>query len=202
MNTQPYFTIAQAISAELVIERSRFIGHCLETATETEAKAFIGKIREEHSRANHNCFAYRIGQGENPLEYFNDHGEPAGTAGKPILGAIQRLELTNTVVVVTRYFGGKKLGVRGLIDAYGKTATLVLETAGVIQRVPKFIVVLTYDYPQHDLMLHRLQSVQAQVLDTTFTHEVSLKASIPEALRPEFQRLVQDLRINRFDDNS
>ena len=159
MDQLPYTTIDHPATAELTVERSRFIGHCCEVATEVEAKAFITQIREEHSQANHNCYAYRIGSGGNPLEYYNDHGEPSGTAGKPILGAIQRLNLTNVVVVVTRYFGGKKLGVRGLIESYGQTATLTLNKAGTIVRVPKFTATLVYNYSEHSLVLHRLQQV-------------------------------------------
>lgn len=201
MSTQPYLTVKQPATAELVIERSRFIGHCCEVETEEAAKAFIAHIRLEHSRANHNCFAYRIGNTEHPFEYFNDHGEPSGTAGKPILGAIQRLNLVNTVVVVTRYFGGKKLGVRGLIDAYGQAATLVLETAGIIQRVPQFEVTLVYEYSQHALILHRLQQVEATVTDTQFTENVALRLAVPESQREAFKRLVGELSVIRMDWN-
>lgn len=196
MNTQPYFTVNQSATAELVIERSRFIGHCCEVETEEEAKTFIAGIRLEHARANHNCFAYRIGNTEQPHEYFNDHGEPSGTAGKPILGAIQRLNLVNTVVVVTRYFGGKKLGVRGLIEAYGQAATLVLETAGIAQRIPQFEATCVYDYSHHSLILHRLQQVEANIKDTQFTENVTLRLSVPESQREAFERLVSELPIH------
>jgi len=199
MNTQPYLTVKQSTTAELVIERSRFIGHCCEVETEEAAKAFIAGIRLEHARANHNCFAYRIGNTEHPLEYFNDHGEPSGTAGKPILGAIQRLNLVNTVVVVTRYFGGKKLGVRGLIEAYGQAATLVLETAGIIQRIPQFEVTLVYEYTHHALILHRLQQVEASIKDTQFTEKVTLRLSIPEGQREAFRGLISELAINHME---
>lgn len=195
MNQSPYTTIDHPATAELAVERSRFIGHCREVVTEAEAKAFIAQIREEHSQANHNCYAYRIGTGANPLEYYNDHGEPSGTAGKPILGAIQRLNLTNVVVVVTRYFGGKKLGVRGLIEAYGQAATLTLNAAGTVVRVPKFTATLVYNYSEHSLVLHRLQQVDAEVLKTDYTDLITLKTSIPWAKESDFEKITAELPL-------
>lgn len=195
MEHSPYTTIEHPATAELTVERSRFIGHCREVATEAEAKAFIAQIREEHSQANHNCYAYRIGPSGNPLEYFNDHGEPSGTAGKPILGAIQRLNLTNVVVVVTRYFGGKKLGVRGLIEAYGQTATLVLNEAGAVVRVPKFKATLVYNYSEHSLVLHRLQQVEAEVVNTEYTEVVTLEIAAPALKRQEFLNIINELSL-------
>lgn len=199
MNQSPYTTIDHPATAELTVERSRFIGHCREVATEAEAKAFIAQIREEHSQANHNCYAYRIGPGANPLEYYNDHGEPSGTAGKPILGAIQRLNLTNVVVVVTRYFGGKKLGVRGLIEAYGQAATLALNQAGTAIRVPKFTATLVYNYSEHSLVLHRLQQAEAEVLNTEYAEVVKLVITIPFANEQLFSSVIKELPLLKVD---
>lgn len=190
-----YLTVQKTESAELTVERSRFIGHCREVASETGAKDFIAEIRSEHAQATHNCYAYRIGAGENPLEYYNDHGEPTGTAGKPILGAIQRLNLVNVVVVVTRYFGGKKLGVRGLIEAYGKTATLVLEKAGTIIKVPTFQVTLIYHYANHALILHRLQQVEAEAVETKYAEDITSNFTVPEINRKLFENLVKELPV-------
>ena len=199
--TQPYHTIAKSASVELTIERSRFIGHCQEANTEAAAKAFIAEIRAQHAQASHNCYAYRIGSDEHPLEYYNDHGEPSGTAGKPILGAIQRLELTNTIVVVTRYFGGKKLGVRGLIEAYGQCATLVLKAAGTILRVPKFQVTLQYPYAEHSLFLNRLQQVEAEIVATDFAAIITLTIAIPESNRISFQALLKEMPLISIQSN-
>jgi uncharacterized YigZ family protein len=194
-----YTTIDHSATAELTVERSRFIGHCREVSTEAEAKAFVAQIREEHSQASHNCYAYRIGPTENPIEYFNDHGEPSGTAGKPILGAIQRLNLTNVVLVVTRYFGGKKLGVRGLIEAYGQTATLTLNEGGTVVRVPKFKATLVYNYSEHSLVLHRLQQVDAEVLSTEYTEIVMLEIAAPVLKEQEFSSILNELSLIKID---
>ncbi len=187
-----YWTVQTPATALVVIERSRFIGHCLEVEDELTAKAFIAKVRAEHGQANHNCFAYRIGAGKNPFEYFNDHGEPSGTAGKPILGAIQRLNLTNVAVVVTRYFGGKKLGVRGLIEAYGQSATAVLETAGSVLRIPTLHLELVCGYPEYASLVYQLQQIEATVAATDFTDVVTLRFHLAEAYR-ERLAVIQEL---------
>jgi uncharacterized YigZ family protein len=191
-NHQPYLTVKTPATSEITIERSRFIGHCQGVPDENKAKSFVAAIRSEHAQATHNCFAYRIGSHEPFFEYFNDHGEPAGTAGKPILGAIQRLNLTQVVVVVTRYFGGKKLGVRGLIEAYGAAATKVLEQAGILQVTPKFTLRLTYGYPEHSTLMYRLQQAEAEVLETVYTEQVSVRLSIPEANRETVNGLLNE----------
>jgi uncharacterized YigZ family protein len=187
-----YTTILKPVSAELVIERSRFIGHCRETASEAAAREFIAEIRNEHPQATHNCYAYRVGAGNSALEYYNDHGEPSGTAGKPILGAIQRLRLTNVAVVVTRYFGGKKLGVRGLIEAYGAAATLALETAGTIVRIPRFGVKFQCSYPEQAQVLYRLQQIEAEVVKTDYGELVAVEVLIPEANRALWEDLQKE----------
>lgn len=195
MDINPYLTVKNPANTELVVERSRFIGHCLEASTEADAKSFIAQIKVAYAQASHNCYAYRVGNSEHPFEYYNDQGEPAGTAGKPILGAISRLGLTNTVVVVTRYFGGKKLGVRGLIEAYGQAATQTLEAAGQVLRVPRFGARLIYGYAEHSLILHRLQQVEAEVVETTFMETIATTITVPEGKRGAFLELLRELPV-------
>lgn len=202
MALKSYQTIQNSAETELMIERSRFIGHCSEVASEPDAKDFIAKVRAEHAQATHNCYAYRIGITEHPLEYFNDHGEPSGTAGKPILGAIQRFNLTNVIVVVTRYFGGKKLGVRGLIEAYGEAASLVLEKAGIMQKIPRYKMSLVYAYQDHSLILYRLQQLDAEVGATLFTEVITNEVLIPEEKRADFEVLIKELPLLKIIPNS
>jgi len=114
---------------EINVKRSRFIGSSRRCESEEEAKSFIKNVSQEHSSASHSCWAYRISLPGKEVANYSDAGEPHGSAGQPILGAIDSLELTNVVVVVTRYFGGVKLGIRGLIDAYGGTALESLKAA-------------------------------------------------------------------------
>ncbi len=191
MDNQSYLTIEKPATLELTIERSRFIGHCEKVTTETAAKEFIAQIRTLHAQATHNCYAYRIGA-TTPFEYYHDHGEPSGTAGKPILGGIQRLDLTNVVVVVTRYFGGKKLGVRGLIEAYGQTATLTLEQAGTVLHIPKLSATLNCNYSEYDHLLYRLKQIEAEIIESIFTDKITLQLTLPSFKKQNLVELIEE----------
>ncbi|HXL01834.1 MAG TPA: YigZ family protein [Candidatus Atribacteria bacterium] len=123
------FFLQREEEVELVINRSRFVGRSLEARSREEVKEKLHEVMELFPGATHYCYAFRIGE-DTVEEFSSDAGEPPGSAGRPILGAIRRGDFTDTLVVVVRFFGGKKLGIRGLIDAYGKTAQLVLEKSG------------------------------------------------------------------------
>ncbi|MBC7326365.1 MAG: YigZ family protein [Moorella sp. (in: Bacteria)] len=190
-NGASYLTVARKATAEIKIERSRFIGHTLEVDNEAAAKAFIAAIQAEHRQAIHNCFAYRLGTGKQEKSYYSDAGEPGGTAGRPILGAITSLGLTNVAVVVTRYFGGKKLGVRGLIEAYGQAARRVLEKAGSIRRVVMRELELTCSYAELDRVLYMVNSRGGKMLEADYGSEVRLKVAVPLAAWEEMQGLLE-----------
>ncbi|WP_406677704.1 IMPACT family protein [Moorella sp. ACPs] len=176
-----YLTVAREATAEIKVERSRFIGHVREVDSEDAAREFIARIQAEHRQATHNCYAYRVGIGKQEIIYYSDAGEPGGTAGRPILGAITSLGLTNVAVVVTRYFGGKKLGVRGLIEAYGQAARRVLEEAGSIRRVVTRELELTCSYAELDRLLYLINSHGGKVLAADYGTEVRLKVAVPLA---------------------
>ena len=132
---------------ELIIQKSRFIGYVKRVETEDKAKQFIQEIKKKHYDATHNCSAYMIGP-HDEVQKANDDGEPSGTAGIPILEVIKKLQLKDTAVVVTRYFGGIKLGAGGLIRAYGKTAKKAINTTGIVkrERMQGFVVEIDYSY--------------------------------------------------------
>ena len=176
-----YFTVAQEFTWEQKIERSLFIGQTVPVADVEAAQAFVNRIKTEiHPQATHNCFAYRVGLGKSPLTYYSDQGEPSGTAGRPILSALLQQELTNTVVVVTRYFGGKKLVIRGLIDAYHSTALQTLIAAGRQEFRPTFTISLELSYPQLPLVQQLLQTYEGEVVDQDYGAAVRLTARFPE----------------------
>jgi uncharacterized YigZ family protein len=168
------------VRAELKERRSRFIASLAVARSEEAAKDFIRSVGQEHSQANHNCWAYRVGS-QKPTEYFSDAGEPAGTAGKPILGAIQRVGLTNTVIVVTRYFGGIKLGVRGLIEAYGKCASLAVQKAGTTKkRLARMArLVTSYEHQNTVLALLREIGVDGNTVEAEYGADVILAVPVP-----------------------
>ncbi|HHU51190.1 MAG TPA: YigZ family protein [Firmicutes bacterium] len=180
-----YKTVAQSATWETKIQRSVFIGHTRSVDSEAEAKAFLAKVREEHTQATHNCYAYRLGLRDLPLEYYNDHGEPAGTAGRPILNAILQADLYNTIVVVTRYFGGKKLGIRGLIDAYHSTAVQTLTVAGVKEILPRFSLSVTCAYSQLAQVNYILQQFAGLTETIDYSANVKLQVLLPEEYQAE-----------------
>jgi uncharacterized YigZ family protein len=128
-----YYTVKAFGEHEISIQRSRFISHIARAETEAEAQEFIQTIKKKHWDATHNCSAYLIGENDQ-IQKANDDGEPSGTAGVPILEVLKKRKLKDTVVVVTRYFGGIKLGAGGLIRAYGKSTSEGLDTVGIVER--------------------------------------------------------------------
>ncbi len=142
-----YFTVKPEGSDEQVIQKSRFIGYVKRVTNEDEAQQFIQDIKKKHADATHNCSAYMIGE-HDQIQKANDDGEPSGTAGVPILEVLKKRQLKDTAVVVTRYFGGTKLGAGGLIRAYSSTTTLVINTTGVVERkrMKKYFVTVDYTF--------------------------------------------------------
>ena len=140
-----YYTIEKESVAEFKDRGSRFNAYAFPVSTTAEFKNRLKQLKEEHAKAVHHCFAYRIGTDGNNFR-SSDDGEPSGTAGKPILGQIDSKKLTDTAIVVVRYFGGTLLGVPGLINAYKTSASMVLQTLPVIKKTLEENYRLQYDY--------------------------------------------------------
>lgn len=140
-----YFTVKKSGSDQLIIQKSRFIGYVKRVETEEAAQAFINEIKKKHYDATHNCSAYIIGEHDH-IQKANDDGEPSGTAGIPMLEVLKRQHLKDTAVVVTRYFGGIKLGAGGLIRAYGSMTSEAIKATGIVERqlVQGFSVIVDY----------------------------------------------------------
>ncbi len=126
-------TIARDSVIETEARKSRFICSLRRVATEPEARIAIDEVRKRHWDANHHCTAWRIGAGGR-LQRSNDDGEPAGTAGTPMLDVLTHRDVTDTLAIVTRYFGGTRLGVGGLIRAYGSAVSAAIAAAGIVER--------------------------------------------------------------------
>lgn len=139
-------TVAQDLRHEIPkIRGSRFLASVLAVASQEEVKARLEDVRETFRDATHNCFAWRLGSGRDHMRYSDD-GEPSGTAGRPILQEIDGRRVTDVLVVVTRYYGGTKLGTGGLVRAYGEAAAATLDLAGVVERPVVRVLHLTYGY--------------------------------------------------------
>lgn len=169
-----YLTVNKETMVTIKIERSEFLGFIKEVNSEGEAKDFITQISNQHKQATHNCPAYRIGWGKEEVVFSSDDGEPGGTAGKPILGAILKNNLTNVVIVVTRYFGGKKLGVRGLIEAYGACAQEAIQEAGIVEKILQDKLVIIASYPQLNSILYWLDKYQAEIVERIYEEYVRI----------------------------
>lgn len=126
-----YLTLAAPATAEFKDRNSRFLGFAYPVTTEEEALALLDGLRKEHFKANHHCFAWRLGRGDSARFRANDDGEPSGTAGRPILAQLDAAQLTDVFLVVVRYFGGTLLGASGLINAYRSTAAATLANAQI-----------------------------------------------------------------------
>jgi uncharacterized YigZ family protein len=140
-----YYTIGKPGIAEFKDRGSRFLAYAFPIASKGEFKTFLQSIRSEHPKATHHCFAYRLGVDKIDFR-ISDDGEPSVTAGRPILGQIDRKELTDTLIIVVRYFGGVLLGVPGLINAYKTAASFVLQVTPVIQKQVEDLYRLQFDY--------------------------------------------------------
>jgi len=170
-------TIKQAHSIENVISKSRFIAYIKPVATENEAKAFIDEIKIKHKDATHNCSAYTVGPEMN-IQKANDDGEPSGTAGIPMLEILKKLEIHNVCVVVTRYFGGIKLGAGGLIRAYSGAVRDVIYDIGRVELREAIPVTVTLDYDQTGKFEYELASTTFLLREQFYTDKVSYQIDV------------------------
>ncbi len=179
MDPDSYFTVEKFGEDEYTVERSRFIGRALPIASEEEALGYVDEVKEEHYDARHVCYGFRIGRGSQTIDRCNDDGEPARTAGLPIWQILEGREITDTLVVVIRYYGGIKLGMGGLARAYREAARRALDAAGVVERFPSVEVSLTVPYAMHGKVEHVLEQFEGvRVLDTDFAAHVTLHLSV------------------------
>ncbi|MDI6872185.1 MAG: YigZ family protein [Bacillota bacterium] len=180
-----YRTVAGPAAVEVKIEKSLFLGYAAPTPDSAAAQALVARLRQEHRQATHVCFAYRLGDEPGAVTYFTDHGEPAGTAGKPILGAILRRDLTDVTVVVVRYFGGKKLGVRGLIAAYGQVAEAALAAAGLVLRRRLVNLRVACAYRQFSALTHLVRQAGGEVGPPAYdARQVRAEVQVPTEALP------------------
>lgn len=173
-----YYTIAENSEYEIVIRGSRFICSLQRVENEEEAKAFIQTIKKEHWKATHNCSAYLIGD-RDEIQRAHDDGEPSGTAGVPMLEVLKKNELKYVVAVVTRYFGGTKLGAGGLIRAYSKSVSSTLKEIGIVERAMQIPVKCTVSYSASGKLENNLIQSPYSVIDTLYTDQVTFSVGIP-----------------------
>ena len=181
---------------EIVIDRSRFICHVYRVESVNEANWYINKTRDNHNLASHNCVAYLIGE-NNEFGRAADDGEPSGTAGAPMLEVLQRQNIRNCLVVVTRYFGGVKLGAGGLIRAYGRAVSEGLKAVGLIRRIRMQSVWLTCDYSLFDTLQIRIKGLGYAIGEVQYSDQVRLEALVEVADVKDFKKWVVEFSNDR-----
>lgn len=195
---QAYDSIVNAFHYEETIQKSRFIVDIFPITTEDEAKKRLIDIRKTHYDATHHCSAYRLGISL-PTEHSSDDGEPAGTAGRPMLSVLRHQELTNLIAIITRYFGGIKLGTGGLVRAYGGTLANAIMQAPVVRFTPHQRLHITLPYELFGSIENEWKDHPYIIVDRIFSDRVTLVADIPLPLVTNCTTHITDLTAARAD---
>lgn len=186
-----YFTVNGEAENVIIIERSKFICNVKGINDETEAKAYIDSIRKTHSLANHNCYAY-IADDKGLIQKFSDAGEPQGTAGLPMLEVLKTKKMYKTVAVVTRYFGGVKLGTGGLTRAYGGSVASCLDKAKILDMQEAKLYRIMLDYEFYSILLKLLDTDGISVKETIFDNVITVDFAIKNMLVDGFKKKLSD----------
>lgn len=184
---------AREVRTEIQVINSRFIATAAPVFSVEDAKAFVARIRAEFADASHNVPAYLIGHGATVTAHCHDDGEPSGTAGRPALAVLRGSGLGDVAVVVTRYFGGTKLGTGGLVRAYSDAVRAVLEILPHAEKVPTHTVMLAFPYSFLERIRLAVEAHQGQILDEAFAADVTVTARFAVEHVPPFQATLQQL---------
>lgn len=184
---------AEETRVEIRVSNSRFIATLAPAFSVEEARAFVERVKAEFADASHNVPAYVIGYGPSVTAHCNDDGEPSGTAGRPALAVLQGSGLGDAVVVVTRYFGGTKLGTGGLVRAYGDAVRAVLEIAPRAEKVPTHTAMVATPYNLFEQVKLLVEAHRGRVLDETFAADVTMTIQVTIERFPAFQDALQEL---------
>ncbi|ESU34134.1 hypothetical protein G3A_02380 [Bacillus sp. 17376] len=187
-----YYTVTGYGENEFEIQKSRFIAYIDRAETEEEAQEFIQSIKKKNWNANHNCSAYLIGENDH-IQKANDDGEPSGTAGVPILEVLKKKHLKDTVVVITRYFGGIKLGAGGLIRAYGKATSEGIRTTGIVKRTLTSIIHVSMEYTLLGKIENELRSSIYTVKQIHYNELVEFEVYVKDNQKEDFKEWMVDL---------
>lgn len=197
--TDQYKTIQSPASAEFKEKGSKFIAQVFPVQSREEAEQKLAEVKKEYYDATHNCTAFKVGIGDDAVYHYDDDGEPSGTAGQPIYQAITDADLTDVLIVVTRYFGGTKLGTGGLIRAYSKAATQAIEATKIITKrlAEKLTVRTTYD--DISQVMRSLDEVEGKILSQDYGADITLQVAVRKSLADQFTERLTDLTAGRIE---
>lgn len=184
---------AEETQAEIEVENSRFIATLAPAFTVDEAKQFVKQVKERFKDATHNVPAYVVGYGSSTIAHCHDDGEPSGTAGRPMLAVLQGSGLGDVVVVVTRYFGGTKLGTGGLVRAYGDAVRAVLAVTPLAEKVPTHTMMLALPYSHLERVRLLIAESAGQILEEVFAADVTIVAQFVVEKWPDFARALEEM---------
>jgi len=194
-----YVVPAREARAEMRVVNSRFIATAAPAFTVDEARAFVERVKREFGDATHNVPAYLVGHGATVVAHCSDDGEPAGTAGRPALAVLRGSGLGDVAVVVTRYFGGTKLGTGGLVRAYGDAVREVLAVLPRAARVPTHTVEIVTPYSLFERLRRLVGAHGGRILDEDFAAQVSVSAQVSVARFPAFRAALQEMSAGTLD---
>jgi len=186
------YTINEVGKSSMKEQRSEFIAFLYPIDDVNKVKEVFSKHNEQYKDATHNCYAYIIGK-KQEWQYYSDQGEPSGTAGKPILNMLLKHELTNVLAIVTRYYGGIKLGVRGLIDAYSEAVELVIQSTDLIEYHAMASLQVTLEYTILESLKHFLKTHDSSLNVTEYSDNITAEVSFPEEKHNEVNEYLNDL---------
>jgi uncharacterized YigZ family protein len=183
-------------------KNSKFFGYAFPITSEEEAKVHIEDLKKKHHQARHWCYAWQIGKEVHQFR-ANDDGEPSNTAGMPIYGQIQSFDVTNLLIVIVRHYGGIKLGVGGLINAYKTTAQMALENSKIVKRTIDEVFVIKFDYPEMNLVMRVIKehnlNITEQKLELNCEIHISVRKKIAEEIFKKFEAIYK-VEIKNLED--
>jgi uncharacterized YigZ family protein len=188
-----YLTVATSAETELKVKRSRFVALAFPCESAAEAQQRLAATERRFHDARHVCYAYKLGQGQEAVARRSDAGEPSGTAGEPLLAAIEGRALTQVLLVVVRYFGGIKLGTGGLARAYGRAGALALDQAGTRRVAQGREFHLRFPYPQEKSLRKLLADHEGRLVDSSYQQDVSWRIWLPHSACRPFALAMVDL---------
>jgi uncharacterized YigZ family protein len=177
---QSYKTIASPSTGQFKEKGSKFLAFAFPVSSEEEVKAHLDDLRKKYHDARHHCYAYRINP-RNVYERANDDGEPRHSAGTPILGQLLSVGVINILVVVVRYFGGTKLGVPGLINAYKTSARLALDGAKIVEQEIRETITIAFDYPELNHVMRFVKSFSANIEEQKMENRITMRLALTES---------------------
>lgn len=184
-----YRTLAAPVHAEFIEKKSRFLCSLIPVTSESDVHTHVAEIRKQFWDASHHCTAFRLKDG---IERSNDDGEPSGSAGIPMLHALQQHQVQDVLAVVTRYFGGTLLGIGGLVRAYSRAVIHSLERAQLLEIAPHDLYRFSITYGQYDLAIHRCNQAGFDV-EATFAEHITLTVIVPSTARDEARALIASI---------